>query len=98
MALMQHVVPELRSERGRHCDRDEQLSRIQGKGAIEIFRGDSHDGRGLPIQPKRLSHRVGRGVEAIAPKTITDHHNRRVSGLVKFGAEHSSTLRWDPEH
>ena len=95
---MQNVVRKLRSERGRRGDRDEQLSRILGKGAIELFRCDSHDGRNLPIQVKHLPHGVGRRIEAIAPETIADHHNGRVTGLVNCGAEHSSTLGLDAEH
>ena len=98
IALMQHVVRELRSERGRRGDRNEQLRGIDGKGAIEILRRDSHDGRDLSVQAKHLADGVGRGVEAIAPETIADHHHGRITGLVKFGAKHSSTLGLHAEH
>ncbi len=98
MALMQHVVRELRSQRRRRRDRNEQLSGINGKGAIEIFWRDSHDGRRLSVQAKRSPHRVGSGVEAIAPETIANHHHGRVAGPVDCGAEHSATLRLHAEH
>ncbi len=68
------------------------------KRAIEILRRNSHDGRGLPIHAKNVSHRVGRGVEPIAPETIADHHNGRIAGLVESGAEQTSTLRFDTQH
>src|SRR5579864_3556000 len=90
---MQHVIRQLRSQRSRHCNGNEKLSGIDGKCAIETFWGNSHDGRRLSVQAKRLSHGVRRGVEAIAPETITDYHNGRVTGLVEFRAENSSALR-----
>src|SRR5277367_4401848 len=94
---MQHVVPELRSERGRYRDGDEQLSRIHGKSATEIPRCDSHDDRVLAVQAKRLPHRVGIGVEAGAPETIADDHNGCVAGLVQSCAEQTPTLSIDAE-
>src|SRR5215472_3632218 len=98
VALTQHVVPELRSEDRRDRDRDEQLSQILAQGAVKVLRSDSYDGCLLPIQPQRLSHRVRRGVEAIAPETIADHHHWRVAGLVKFWVEQPPTLGLDAEH
>ena len=98
IALMKHIIGELRRQGCRGGDGHEQLRRIIGKRAIEILRGDSHNGRGLPVQTKRLPHRVGRGVEAIAPETIADDHDGRVAGLVELGAERSSPLRLDAEH
>jgi len=47
--LMQHIVRQFWSDRRGRGDRDEQLSRIHAKGAIEILRCDSHDGCDLPI-------------------------------------------------
>src|SRR5208282_740561 len=98
IVLMQNVVRELRSDPCLRCDRDEQLSRIHGQGAIEILWCDSHNCRDLAIQAKNLPHGVGRRIEAIAPETIADHHDGRVAGLVKFGTEHSPTLWLDAEH
>ena len=95
---MQHVIREFRSECGRYGDGNEQLSRDSWKCAIEILWGDSHDGRRLSVEAKRLSHGVRRGVEAIAPETITDHHHRRIARLIKLSAEHSSALRLDAEN
>jgi hypothetical protein len=98
IALMQHVIRELRSKGSRGCDGNEQLSGIDGKRAIEILWGDSDDGRRLSVQAKRLSHRIRRGIETIAPETITDYYNGRVARFIKFGGEHSSLLRSDAEH
>ena len=95
---MQDIVLQLRGEDGRHGDRDEQLRRIHGKSAIEISGSDSDDGRVLPVQPKRLADRVGRGVEATAPETIADRDHGSVAGLVKFGAEQASKLGFDAEY
>ena len=55
IALMQHIVGELRSERGRCRDRNEQLRGVDGKRAVEILRRDSDDRRDLPIQAKRFA-------------------------------------------
>src|ERR1700719_1977896 len=98
MALMQDVVRELRSERGRRGDGDKQLSRIHGKGTIEILRCNSHDCGGLPIQAKCLSPGIGGRIKAIAPEGIADYHNRRVARPVKCGVEHSSTLGLDTQY
>ena len=83
---MQHIVRELRGEGGRRCDGDEQLRRIasgSSRAPLKFFGVIPTMVASLPIQAKRLSHRVGRGVEAIAPETIADHHHGRVSGLVE---------------
>ncbi len=76
VALMQHVVREFRRERGRHRRPARIAQTDSGQRAFEILRRDSHDGRGLPVQAQRLSQRIGRGVEPIAPETIGDHHHR----------------------
>jgi len=95
---MQNVVRQLGRERGGDRDRNKQLRGVDGKGAIEILGRDSHDGRVSPIQVKYLPQGVGRGVQAIAPETIANHHNGRVTGPVHGGAEHSATLGFDAEH
>ena len=95
---MQHVVGELRSERSGGRDRDKQLRGLDAKGAVKILRRNSHNGSDLAIQAKYLTQGVGRGVEAIAPEAIANHHNGRVTGLVNLGAEHSSKLGLHAEH
>src|SRR6185312_9325140 len=96
--LMQYIARKFRGNCCRSRHRNEQLGRIYGNGAMETRRCNSHNGDRLSIQANRLSHRVSRRTELIAPETITDYNHRSITRLIEISAQHASTLCRDTEH
>ena len=82
IAFMQHVVREFRSKRGRCCDRDEQLGRSNGNGAIEVLRRDSngcelHNGNAMVARrtcPWRHNYRADSGYDDLADTGVCVEH------------------------
>src|SRR5262249_2235950 len=98
VALVQYVIGQFGSQRGRDSDGNKHFRGILKEHAVEVPRGDSYDGRLLPVHPEHLPHCIGRGVEAIAPETIADHDRWEIAGPVEFGAEEPSALWSYAEH
>ncbi len=98
IALVKHIVRELRRHRRRCRDGNKQLGRIRRESSIELPGRDSHDGRHLSVHAKSLSHCIWRCIEMVAPEPVGDHHHSRVTGLVELRTQHPPALRRHAEH